>query len=164
MDDAACDAPHRFRAYFVMTGDYGLSIFCEDIREEVSGQKTIIGAHEGNLSVAGTFPQLIPKFAVYVTIIEDSETVEAPLNVKIFVPGDRGDEVVVDYDFPIDRSLSAEDPSDGECLYNYFTVRISPLLIKKEGRIKVRAYKHEKEIKLGTILITSAPSVKGNLT
>lgn len=140
----------------IMTQSHGLSIFCDDIRDEVRGQKTLVGVHSGDLVVERGLPVILPALAIYVTVVEPWEEATGPLTVKIYVPGESGDRVVVDTDLPVDRRDGAGGVSGpSECLFNMLSFRLSPLLIEKEGRIRVRAYKGDEEIRLGTLLVTN---------
>jgi hypothetical protein len=58
----------------------GLAIFCEDIREEISGQNTLIGIMADNLAVPST-PVVLARLAIYTRVYFDisaqPETVSA---------------------------------------------------------------------------------------
>jgi len=137
-----------------MSSTFGLTEFCDDIRDEVDGKKSLIGVYTGDLFVDRGFPAIIPQLAVYVTLVEPFDQSREPVTVKVFVPGEKADQVIVDVDLPVDRFERADNISDSECLYSVLSFRMTPLLIFREGRIKVRAYKGSEEIKLGTILAT----------
>lgn len=64
----------------------GISIFCEDIREEIRNVDTIVGALPDNLHVAVT-PGLIPKLAIYARIILPADAKPEPINISL----DNGD-------------------------------------------------------------------------
>jgi hypothetical protein len=141
-----------------MSRDYGITIFCDDIREELNNKKTLVGAYADDLLVTSGFPIVLPVLGLLVTLLEPIGSTDGPLNLKVYVPGERDDEVVIDLDLPENRASLGDsllpDPS-AEYLSSIISLRLSPLLIRKEGRIKVRAYKRDHEIRLGTLLVTS---------
>jgi hypothetical protein len=141
-----------------MSGTYGISIFCEDVRMEASDQRTLVGVYTDDLIVGG-FPAVLPRLGIYITLIEPLPEAEGPMNIKVTIPGEHGEEVIVDTDLPNDRksdAIGAE--SDPEYLINTLAFRLSPLLIEREGRIKVRGFKNNEKIRLGTIYVTEKRS------
>jgi len=63
-----------------------IGLFCEDIREEKSGQDTLVGVMPDNLSV-GQIPAVIPKLGIYVRIQLESDDNPRSLSVKVRMPG-----------------------------------------------------------------------------
>jgi hypothetical protein len=127
-------------------------MFCDDIRQEVGGKLTLVGVHPGDFIVEGEFPAVIARFAIQVMFIESMETAVGPLVIKVFGPASDGNEVIAEQSLPPDRNDIATASTGGnEYVYNYVSFRLSPLVVQKEGAIKVRAYKGTEEIKLGAI-------------
>ncbi len=139
-----------------MSGEYGTTIFCEDIRDEVGGKKTYVGVFGAEMVVGAPLPAMIPQFAFAVTLLEPITSANGPLNFKIFLPGDNGDEVVLDIEAPIERhdvAKSTEIDPAAEFVCTLMAFKISPLVISNEGYIRVRAYKEGREIRLGSIKV-----------
>ena len=140
-----------------MTATHGVTLFCEGIRDEQNEQKTLVGVYTGDLVVQGGFPVVLPTLAIYITLVEPWQEAKGPLNLKVLVPGENGDEVVSDTNLAHDRR---DDAGGGtakpECLYSMLSFRLSPLLIQQGGHIRVRAYKGDHEIKLGSLLVTDS--------
>ena len=139
-----------------MSGEYGTTIFCEDIRDEIGGKKTYVGVFGADLIVKGSLPAIIPQFALAVTLLEPITTATGPLNIKIYLPGATGDEVAMDIDLPIERSTAKSDPDfdpTAEFVGALLSFKISPLVITNEGYIRVRAYKEGREIRLGSLKV-----------
>jgi hypothetical protein len=63
-----------------------VGLFCEDIREEKSGQDTIIGIFPDNLQVAQT-PGMIPKLGVYIRFLLDLDTAVRNIGLRLTSPG-----------------------------------------------------------------------------
>lgn len=63
----------------------GLAIFCEDIREEKSGQDTLIGIMADNLAVPLT-PVLVAKLALYVRLYFDCSAQPEAVNAALQMP------------------------------------------------------------------------------
>lgn len=142
-----------------MTGEYGTTVFCDDIRDEVTGKKTYVGVYGTEMVLNGTLPFVIPQFALAVTLLEPIQSASGPLNIKILMPGESGEQAVIDVELPVDRhanlNIQEVDPT-AEYSGALMAFRISPLLIVAEGHIRVRAYKEGREIKLGALRIRLA--------
>ncbi len=68
-----------------MKGTRAVAMFCEDIREEKSGQDTIIGILPDNMALAN-FPGVAAKLGVYVRIHIDPKTPPREITVKFNTP------------------------------------------------------------------------------
>jgi hypothetical protein len=150
-----------------MIMSYGTTVFCEDIRDELSGKKTYVGVFSSELIINGPLPALLPQFAFAITLLEPLSDTNTPLNIKIMVPGGNKDEVAIDIDLPVERHGQSEtrelDPS-AEYLGSLMTFKVSPLILTNEGYIRVRAYKDEKEIKLGSLKVRVADIASVSVT
>ena len=62
-----------------------VAIICEDIREEKSGQDTLVGVMPDNLRLT-KFPAFIPKLATYIRIHFDPNIVVPPIQAKLSIP------------------------------------------------------------------------------
>ena len=139
---------------------YGTTVFCDDIRDEVTGKKTYVGVYQQDMIIAGGFPAIIPQFALAITYLEPIDTEARPVSIKVFVPSEEGDgDIAVEIELPIDRDQAIKD-SDRDPLSLYrghvLSFRISPFLIPKEGYVKVRAFSDNEEIRLGSLRIRAA--------
>jgi hypothetical protein len=139
-----------------MKEPYGITIFCDDIRDEVSNKKTLVGVYNGEL-VIGSLPAVVPTFGLAVTYLEPLEMPVKPVSIKVFVPNKEGKgEVVLDVELPPDRE---ERPTDAapdplaEFRAHLLYFRLSPLILQGEGHIKVRAYFDDTEIRLGSLRV-----------
>lgn len=151
-----------------MSGEYGTTIFCEDIRDEIGGKKTYVGVFGNDLIINGTIPAVIPQFALAITLLEPIQSATGPLSIKIYLPSADGDEVAMDIDLPLERSTAKNAPDfdpTAEFVGAILSFKISPLVITNEGYIRVRAYKEGREIRLGSLKVRVADpnqSAEGN--
>jgi hypothetical protein len=143
-----------------MNRPYGTTIFCDDIRDEISGKKTYVGVYMGNMILSGGFPAVVPQFGLAVTYLEPIGREVKPVVLKVFVPGDNEEEqaVALEIDLPLDRHDIFKDRVF-DPLAEYFAsilhFRISPFVIPKTGYVKVRAYEGDQEFRLGSLQIRS---------
>lgn len=63
----------------------GLAVFCEDIREEKTGQDTLIGLMADNLLVPST-PVLLARLAIYTRVYFDASAEPEAVNAVIQMP------------------------------------------------------------------------------
>jgi hypothetical protein len=140
-----------------MTKPYGTTIFCDDIRDEVTGKKTYVGVYLDEMVLHGPYPAIIPQFAIAITYLEPLSEPVKPVSIKVFVPGpsDLGD-VAVDIELPESRANSideaARDPL-AEYRAHILHFKISPFVVANEGYVKVRAYIGDQECRLGAMKI-----------
>lgn len=139
-----------------MKKPYGTTIFCDDIRDEVDGKKTYVGVYYREMIFDAPFPALVPQFAMAVTLLEPLNVPETPINIKIYVPGDTSDHTAIDFDLPlgrIDNAATANSDPLAEYAASLLAFKVAPLVIPREGHIRVRAHWNNEEIKLGSIRI-----------
>ena len=143
-----------------MSRPYGTTIFCDDIRDEVSGKKTYVGVYFNELVISGILPVVLPTFGLAITYLEPLSDPVLPVNIKVFVPGpsDEG-ELAAEVELPIDRFDAIEkvqqDPS-AHYRAHIMHFKISPFMIAHEGYVKVRAYIGDEEIRLGSLKVRIA--------
>lgn len=151
-----------------MSGNYGTTIFCDDIREEVGGKKTYVGIYLQDMIVHSEFPVVIPQFSIAVTYVEPIESDILPVKVSIFIPDENGDDAsAFDVDLPEDRGPRL-GTLDGDTAVtqrvNSLFFKVSPLILTTEGRIKVRAYRGGEEMRLGSLRIRKATAEEAALS
>ncbi|KRA80466.1 hypothetical protein [Altererythrobacter sp. Root672] len=150
-----------------MKEPYGMTVFCDDIRDEVSNKKTYVGVYAGEMIVGDGLPAMVPSLGLAIKYLEPFDMPVQPVSIRVFAPGEGGDsEVLVDVELPADRPqrpLGNQTDPLAEFRAHMLDFRFSPLLIKAEGHIKVRAYvgDEEKEIRLGSLRIRKLTSEDG---
>ena len=140
---------------------FGISLFCEDIREEVGGKKSLMGVFDADL-VVSHFPIVIPKLAVLIRLIVPGDLAAGALTWKVYFPGDQSDAPAFKVEESITESESrgSREPSadwrDGDVTpvqeFNQSAI-FSPVRIKHEGLIKVRVDVGDITVKAGVLRV-----------
>jgi hypothetical protein len=134
---------------------YGYTIFCDDIRQEANGKWIYIGVYSAEMIIFGVPPMLLPTFVAATTYRERPGESDVPVKIKMFVPG--SDCAAVELDVPVAVMRSAQFSTETEGEDRIFSaivpIRLSPLLLRQGGLIKIRAYRGDDEIRLGALLV-----------
>jgi hypothetical protein len=141
---------------------YGYTIFCDDIREEVSGKISYMGIYRSSLIVNGKLPVTLPKFCLAVSYVmrpEDVETLENDLEIKVFLPGGKGDAAAVMSVTREQMRATRAPHTDDPLLQIAANITFSPLELAQEGLIQVRAYNGATEWKLGALQVSERPEM-----
>ena len=67
---------------------YGYTLFCEDVRLEASGARTVVGMYTGTMFLQTNFPVTLAKFAFVVTLLQRKTIFNPNIGLRIFMPGD----------------------------------------------------------------------------
>ncbi|HEY1474581.1 MAG TPA: hypothetical protein VGF53_10920 [Pseudolabrys sp.] len=144
---------------------WGFSLFVDDIRSEMGGKLSAMGIYQADMIFPTTqdFPLALPRFGILVKYYEVQNFFKDDIFIRVFFPGDSKDEpgTVVPFNrAALDaRTLppSYELEEDQERIFNLtFPIFISPLLIKQEGFVKVRAVCGGTTTNLGSLMIRKA--------
>lgn len=152
-----------------MTADapeaYGYTIFCDDIRAEVDGKVTYVGAYSGTMFVRGTFPVTLPKFALGIVYLQRHDKVMLPITFHVFLPEAKDEpSIVAEMSEEAARSamLLGQDLAQRvgteaafTTLYSHLT--FAPFRIAQLGLLRVRAVRGDHLIRLGTLQIVPPP-------
>jgi hypothetical protein len=110
------DASHRTRT------PYGFTIFCDDLRQEANGKVIYIGVYSADMIIYGSPPMLLPTFVAATTYRERPGESDAPVKIKMFLPGN--DAAAVELDLPIATMRSvqlAPEIEGGDRMYSALT-------------------------------------------
>lgn len=138
---------------------YGTTVFCDDIRDETSGKKTLVGVYTGEMIIAGDLPSTVPQFSFLVTYFEPPEMEDSPVQIRIYLPGSKDDEPLLDVEVPVERAkqasrAAAEASKDFVGVGMFF--KVHPLLIENEGHLRVRAFRDGETYKIGSMAVRKA--------
>jgi len=137
----------------------GFSIFCDDIREELRGKVSFMGIYGGDLILSTPPPVHLPKLMVAVNYYERPGESTEPVELRLYLPGDDPASPAIRVPLPVEEMRAGPIPSDPEAddplIGCKVAVQMAPVLLKQEGRIKVRAYRGDDEIRLGSLLIST---------
>jgi hypothetical protein len=136
---------------------YGITDFCDDIRNELFGKTTFVGLYAGEMKIYAELPAAIPKLCLAIRFFEKADDIGVPLILRVFLPGDEADAAT--YNIPVPpRQLIAPPPSiePGEDfrVTSHFAMQIAPLLITEEGSLRVRMVRGDDVFRLGSLRIS----------
>ena len=141
------------------TTPFGYTIFCDDVRQETGGKVSHMGVYRGKIFVNTPPPIVLPKFAFVIHYFERPEESTEPVTINVYMPGDSEDAPTVSAELPVKegRSKAPErDSPDSDLMMGMIAhLLIAPFELKSEGRIRVRAYRGDLEIRLGTLSVVT---------
>lgn len=145
----------------------GYTIFCDDIRSEIGDKYSLMGIYSGALNVS-SMPVTLPRFSFAITLWEPMDDVK-DTNYKISFKPDGGVEVVlVSHDQPSKEVITDGSPEedhaddDIELAESNIFLTLTAIRLKSPGRFKVRAYRDNKEVRLGTLRVNLIESEDGD--
>ncbi|MFO0992319.1 MAG: hypothetical protein U1E67_10355 [Hyphomicrobiales bacterium] len=120
---------------------YGLTILCDDIREELHGKSSYIGIYGGDIIIAGqVLPVTLPKLCIAFHYREPLDWPPALVKFQAFFPGNDAPLFEAPIDITKEIKDSAEDArSDpGGSIFTELRlhVALAPCVLKEEGRIR----------------------------
>ncbi|WP_374284852.1 hypothetical protein [Novosphingobium sp.] len=137
---------------------YGVTIFCDDLRTESTGKHIYIGVYEDGMVVEENFPITLPTFIFAIRLLEPIKEKGRSVNIKVIFDKDGDESVIIDSDLPDDRWNVLDRPDfdkGSEFIGSVFIVKVSPLVIDSEGYLRVRAFRGDQVVKLGSMSIKS---------
>lgn len=135
----------------------GNTIFCDDIRFEAGGKVTLVGVYAGDMIFPADFPVTIPRLGMRISYSERPNESTEPVEIRIYLPGDSEESPWYRVSLPREQMQAVQSllaDSDAENLITtLFHINSPVLTIKQEGRIRVRAYRGDTEIRIGSLRI-----------
>lgn len=141
----------------VVPDAFGSTIFCDDIRFEVDGKVSIIGSYAGDMSVRGSFPAILPKFAAAVLFVQKKELFTKNLELRIFLPGDPEDKPSIVSDLSQGAPPAIDPSPDSKFIIIRANLVFSPFALNEPGSIKVRIVRDGVVHGAGSLRVVSAP-------
>jgi hypothetical protein len=137
---------------------YGYTVFCDDLRVENTGKFIYIGVYPAEMMIWGPMPAQLPTLAFSITYHERRGESSDPVVFKIFMPNQEQPVITAELDVETLRSIPLGDTSvnEDELLVSFTPVKLGQIQIESEGLIKVRAYRGDDEIRLGTLRVRTA--------
>ncbi len=136
---------------------YGYTIFCDDVRQETGGKTSHMGVYTGKLILNAPLPVSLPKFCLVVYYFERPDESTEPVNLHVYMPGDAENAPTYNKEMPIDdvrsQTLEPETPGSDPLVNLIAHLTITPFALTSEGRIRVRAYRGDLEVRLGTLTV-----------
>ncbi len=142
----------------------GFVTFCDDIRLEVTGKRTMVGVYNGQLLLAGDLPAAIPQICALIDL--RLEPTLEPFTVIIKVLKSDMDEPLFLFEAefdpsqspPIEIQMAAEDPDALRFVNLGVTAQMQNVIITGPCALKVRAYIGLDEFRLGALQILVTPT------
>lgn len=136
----------------------GYVIFCDDIRHEVTGKTTFVGAYSVVMFINGTLPTVLPRICLAIAYREEQDSLE-DVTIKVFFPGDEDESPTASFDLKPQADM-IPPPTDEFMMREYrLYLDLPGITLKQEGRIKVRAYRGDAEIRLGSLTVAINPEL-----
>lgn len=143
-----------------MSKPYGVTLFCDDIRQEVNGKTTLVGVYGPELIVLGEDSVTMPILALSMRLLIPPDLKFK--NVKIVISLQSGSEskMLAELDeikMPDRESLEKTTtipPEGAMALFNGH-VSFSPFVAIPNDVIRVRAYIDDLEVRMGSLKVTS---------
>lgn len=147
----------------------GHTLFCDDIRQEVSGKLFFIGVYQAGMFVNGTFPVTLPRLCFSITLSQKVGSFSPNVAIRIFVPGDLDDAPSIEAQIGENIEGGLEQQADGNAqllgvpeserkfLEMSSNMQFENFLIREPGLIKVRADIGQKRYHLGSLRVLQAP-------
>ncbi len=141
-----------------MQSPFALLTLGEDVRIEEGRKYSMIGVPMGPYD-APEYPITFPKFVLNVQYFERPNESDLPIEVRVYLPGEAEPVVVQQVDTKALRMQApADDPeADDPFLGVGAFIVLAPMVIKGPGRLRVRFYRGDLEIRAGSHLFR-APS------
>ena len=151
---------------------YGHTIFCDDIRREIGGKHTYVGVYTTDLILNVPPPAILSKLSMAIYYHEHKGESSDAVEVRVYMPGDQDDTPSVSALLPggfRDEIPVIEEYAQADSIVSMIAyLNLSPIEIRQEGLIRVRAYRNDDEIRLGSLRVryqrpqgpeTSEPSI-----
>ncbi len=133
----------------------GYSIFCDDIRHENNGKQILIGLYNADMLI-DAFPILLPTFQVLIRYQERPGESSLPVKFVITSPHPT-DEKIFEAEVPRENFEKVLIPSDNNLDDPFVSLNLhasfAGFVLAGPGRIKVRAYRGDDEIRLGALRV-----------
>lgn len=147
------------------TNPSGFSIFCDDIRYELSGKQLLLGVYDSAMMIASPAPAVIPQLCVMTTMRFDDKMLPKQAILKIIFEDENfveQDIAVIEMELPVEISPEGDDllfsDKDGARSPQMKSeARVANLVLPSNGRIKVRLYDGENVYPLGSLRVIFQP-------
>lgn len=142
---------------------WGFSLFGDDLRQEVGGKISLMGMYQQDMifqSETTTLPVIAPKFVIFIFYYEIQNAIEADITFKVSLGNESN--LITEAPFlrkdlpPVkEPEIDPDNPDEAERIFHArIPIVISPFMIEKPGRLRVRAHYTDGNIlKLGSIAI-----------
>ena len=132
----------------------GYTIFCDDIRQEISGKTTYVGVYNGLINFSGPAPQTLPTFAMLINLfIEPDISIEDQMKLLVIFPGVNLPVMEADIDIKGALSDSRGNLLPDQILHMQIPVMTRNIVFAESGLVKVRGNVSGEELKFGALKV-----------
>lgn len=136
-------------------------MFCDDLRDELSGQTTYVGVYGDAIFIDDPLPIRLPQLCMAIHLFDEPRTEPAAITIKIIPPGADIDNPEMSFDItPNFQLLDLPDIGDIPARPRAHVVIKSgamPYTISKYGRIRIVAMWDGELVPLGSLAIAPSP-------
>ncbi len=133
----------------IVSKPYGVTIFCDDIREELGGKFTYVGVYSNELQIVSKAPVILPKLCVSVRLLIPDDINVSSIKMNITQTSSNEKNTLLEHDLEIGERKDNVRDHLSAIWHHVF----SPFGIKEPCMIRVKAYIGDTEIWLGTLKI-----------
>lgn len=133
----------------------GYTFFCDDIRFEMSGKVSLIGIYSAVMFVK-EFPTILPQLWASIYFLQ-SPNETRPLSLRLLLEVNGEDRILQEAKIEHPNSLPPVETEGFQMAQMNLQLQMPHFQILEEGRLKVRAYLDNDEIRLGALDIKKAP-------
>lgn len=140
----------------MLRNSWGFSLFCDDIRPEIGGKYSLMGVYQADILFPSPAPFSVPKFGILVKYYETIDSRTDDLSLRVYLPGDQKDAPTLT--MPVPRPEIGPRPPDLEedqerIFAATVPIMFAPLIVTKEGYIKVRMFRGDIVTNLGSLKV-----------
>ncbi|WP_145637055.1 MULTISPECIES: hypothetical protein [Rhizobium] len=140
---------------------HGFTIFCEDLREETSGQTTYVGVYGDAMFIGQPLPIQLNQLCMAVHLFDEPRDHPAHIVIKVAHPGEDFDNPTISFEIePEFKLLSLPEIGDHPIRPRaHVVVKMggAPYPITRYGRIRVAAIWNGNFVPLGSLAIAPSP-------
>lgn len=140
----------------------GHTLFCDDIRMEASGKAILVGLYSGHMFMFGEFPLVLPKLCFRISYSERPGESSDPIQIRIYFPGDSTETPTFSTEIKREQIVASgpmpDFPDSDTLISTILQFELAPATIKQAGPIRVRAYRGDTEVRLGSLIVHKAQS------
>lgn len=141
---------------------HGFVIFCDDVREEVSGKTTIVGAYGQDLVFQSAAPATLSQIAVSTWYRLSPDRMPTAVEFRLVYETEAGEESILNsMTFDLDQSMfpqmpqqSQSDPNSTPFWELRHVSRHEHVTFLQPGRLKCRVHFDGNEVRIGTLKVS----------
>lgn len=132
----------------------GYTIFCDDIRQEITGKAIYIGVYNGEINFSGPAPQSLPSFSILINLMIDPDvSINQQLKLTVVFPGVEMPVVEADIDVNAALADSVNSLLPEQLLRMQIPILSRNIVFAESGLVKVRGLVNGEELKFGALKV-----------